>query len=163
MEKPAWLPELVSVDGEWDEILPKLYRIFSNDFIKIKTMLEQRPVWWDRRVLDDGGMPEGFWHLISKLEEKTGKRLFDPRRAERIPWCSPTINHCNDLQIKMWDYLEFSGRRRTYLWLETWDYVIILEKRKHQMGEIAFLITAYFVDGKHSRNRLKEKFHNKIG
>ena len=50
---------------------------------------------------------------------------------------------------------------RTYVWLEDWDYVVILEKRKHRIGKIAFLITAFHVEGKSRRINLERKYLKK--
>ena len=31
-EKPQWLPEMVSTNGSWDDVLARLYAIFVRDF-----------------------------------------------------------------------------------------------------------------------------------
>jgi len=51
---------------------------------------------------------------------------------------------------------------RTYLWLESFDYVIVLEKRNLRIGIIAFLITAYHVDGAWIRSQLLKKYANRV-
>jgi len=84
-KKPDWLPEIVSVDGEWDQVLARLYNIFDTDFKQTKRFFEGRPVWWDRRILAGNHYEEGFWHLITKTDQSTNERLLDPRRAERLP------------------------------------------------------------------------------
>ena len=155
---PSWLPHMISIDGEWTKVLALLYGIFEKDFKQMQRFFEGRPIWWDRRVLGNEKYEEGFWHLITVTHVKTGQRLLEPRRAERLPWCGPTISNSNDGAVKVWDYREAKGHVRTYLWLEYWDYVVILEKRKQQKGEIAFLITAFLVDWDSSRRNLKGKF-----
>jgi len=47
--RPGWLPEIVSVDGEWGHVLASLYSVFVADFKQTRRMFEHRPVWWDRR------------------------------------------------------------------------------------------------------------------
>lgn len=153
--RPEWLPEIVNVNGEWEEVLRRLYQIFDQDFRKSGCVFEKRQIFWDKRVLE-GRYEEGFWHLITKADEQTGERLLEPRRAERLPWCKPTLTNSKDSAVKVWDYPE--GKVRTYVWLEDWDYVIVLEKRKHRIGEIVFLITAFFVDGESSRRNLRRKY-----
>jgi len=160
-EKPDWLPVIVSIDGVWGLVLSRLYTIFDRDFKQLKPMFSAMQVWWDRRVLGGERYEEGFWHLISRHEKETGERLLDPRRAERLPWCCPTLINARDNAVKVWDYKEGSGRMRTYVWLEDWDYVVILEKRKHRIGKIAFLITAFHVDGKSRRINLERKYLKK--
>lgn len=158
---PSWLPEMVSCDGEWNRVLISLYRIFEQDFKESKRFFEGRPVWWDKTVLKGEKYEEGFWHLVSKDTEYSG-RVPDFRRAERLPWCGPSITHSEDIWVKVWDYLEGTGRLRTYLWLEELDYAIVLEKRKQKKGEIAFLVTAFYVDGESSRRNLNKKYHGKV-
>ena len=147
------------MNGEWEEVLRRLYQIFDQDFRKSGCAFEERQVFWDKRVAE-GKYEEGFWHLITKTDRQTGERLFEPRRAERLPWCKPTLTNPRDSAVKVWDYRE--GKTRTYVWLEHWNYVIILEKRKHRIGEIAFLITAFFVDGDSSRRSLRRKYKARL-
>jgi hypothetical protein len=160
-EKPTWLPEIISVNGEWGEVLSRLYRVFSADFKRGICAFEGRPVWWDRRILSKDRHEEGFWHLITKTDQKTKERLFDPRRAERLPWCCPIIQNADDGAVKVWDFREARGRLRTYLWLEDWDYVIVLEKRPQRVSEIAFLVTAFHVGGESTRRSLRTKYERR--
>ena len=146
-----------------DVVLSGLYEIFRNDFINGNPYFGNSPVFWDKRVLPGEKYEEGFWHLISRDDPKIQERTFDPRRAERLPWCRPVIiNHDDRSVVKVWDFKEGSGRIRTYLWLEKWDYVVILEKRKQKIGVIGFLITAFYVDGDKRRANLREKYLKRI-
>jgi hypothetical protein len=161
-EKPAWLPPLLLVDGLWDDVLSRLYEVFDTDFRRGKPQFNELPVWWNRRVLPGEKYEEGFWHLISRNDKETTERLFDPRRAERLPWCSTTIRNNGEDIVKVWDYKEAKGLRRTYLWLEAWDYVIVLEKRNHSVGKVAFLVTAFYVDGNSRKERLRAKYRKRL-
>lgn len=160
-EKLSWLPALIVLDGDWEQTLVRLYQVFERDFVRTKRRFESREIWWDRRKLD-GKYDEGFWHIISTRDRSTGDRTPDFRRAERIPWCGPTISNSGDDSVKVWDYLEGSGRIRTYLWLEDWDYVIVLEKQRRRIGKIVFLVTAYYVSGDSTRRNLRRKFRNRV-
>jgi hypothetical protein len=160
MVMPAWLPHTVNVNGQWDKILAMLYHIFETDFLINQPDFEGREVWIDDRKLD-GVYEEGFWHLITKGNTEIGDRLFDIPRAERLPWCAPTIDNSTDSGVRVWDYREGSGRLRTYLWLVNWDYVVILEKRHKRKGEIAHLITAYHVGGASTRKSLQRKYEER--
>jgi len=161
MAAPAWLPKMISVDGIWEDVLARLYEVFDRDFNIGRPCLSGIPVWWDRRITDSSIYEEGFWHLISRNDERTGDRLLDPRRAERLPWCKPTLDHTDDSAVKLWDSLE-GRRRRTYVWLEHHDYVIVFKKRRQRIGEVAFLITAYHVDGPNRRESLRRKYIEQI-
>jgi len=160
-QKPMWLPEIVSVSGEWKVVLRRLYRIFETDFIKAGCHFEGLPVWWDRRRLGGDIYEEGFWHLITKQDKSTNDRLLDPRRAERLPWCKPTIENCRDVQVKVWNYRESDNKIHTYVWLKHWDYVIVLEKHLQERGMITFLVTAFHVDWESTRKGLHRKFENR--
>jgi hypothetical protein len=164
MLMPSWLPHKVSVNGQWDRVLEMLYGIFVQDFIHSSPLFEGRMILWDDRILD-GQYEEGFWHLITRDEyangKATGNRLFDPPRAERLPWCAPTINNSIDPAVRVWNYREGSGRLRTYLWLDQFDYVIVLEIWSQRRGEVAFLFTAHHVDGASTRKKLQNKYMNR--
>lgn len=159
--KPAWLPNTISLDGEWEKTLNKLYLIFVEDFIKGKPKFGDRSVWWDQNKYD-GRFEEGFWHVISAKDHATQERIPDFERAKRLPWCAPVVLNYQDPQIKCWDFQEGRGKIRTYIWLEQWDYLVILEKRSTRNGEIAFLITAYFISGSSSRKKLTQKYEQRV-
>lgn len=161
MTYPKWLPEMVSVNGNWEEVCARLYDIFQQDIVKCNRSYKNRQLWWDRRVLE-GDYEEGFWHLISKGYRKTQNRLFDPRRAERLPWCGPTISNSSDEVVKVWDYREGGKKIRTYIWLEPFDYVVILEKRKIGGRKVVFLITAFHVGGDSTRRGLIAKYQKSL-
>ncbi len=156
-QKPTWLPALVSISGEPNQVFARLYKIFEADFKQTERALEGVSIRWDNRILE-GKYEEGFWHLITKQDQEAKERLLDPRRAERLPWCGPTITNAKDSVVKMWNFREANRRLRTYLWLEAWDYVVILEKRQQSGREIAFLITAFYVEGNSTRKRLRDKY-----
>ena len=160
-DKPSWLPEMISVEGEPKAIFETLYRIFSKDFKETRRTYKTYPVWHDRRIID-GKYEEGFWHLISRDDKKTKERLFDPRRAERLPWCGPTISHSSDAFIKAWNYYEGKGGISTYIWIEDLNYVIILKPREQRVGKVYFLKTAYYIDGDRKKNQLQKKYGRRI-
>jgi len=161
-ELPPWLPAIISVNGEWEDVLCRLYHVFASDFKRSGCMFQERPVWWDRRVLPGERYEEGFWHLITRDDSRTKQRLFDPRRAERLPWCAPTLRNSQDIRVRVWDYEEGGGSIRTYVWLQNWDYVIVLEKKRARVGEVAFLVTAYHVDGESQKRSLRRKYEKRV-
>lgn len=154
----SWLPEMLKLDGIWDDILIILYNIFETDFKKGKPYFEKTPVWWDNRILPGEKYEEGFWHLIT--ENNTEDRIPEYQRAKRLPWCTPTIIHSSE--IKVWNYLESNRRVRTYLLIEDLDYLIILEKQRRNKGNISFLITAFYIDGDSKKRNLNRKYKNRI-
>jgi hypothetical protein len=152
-----WLPPMLTLSGTWEEIVSSLYVIFEKDFKQAKPKFQHYVIWWDQRVLAGQYYEEGFWHLISRDDESTGERLPDFRRAERLPWCAPTIVHSDDSAVIVWDYREGRGQLHTYLWLEDRDYCIILKKLKRVAQPVAMLMTAFHVDGPSRRRSLRSK------
>ena len=158
---PPWLPDMISVDGVWEETVARLYAIFIADIKDGKPRLNGSQVWWDRNKLESEEYEEGFWHLVSKDDDETGERLPDFRRAERLPWCKACIENCTDTAILFWDY-KVGKRIETYIWLKDFDYVLILKKLIKSWGTAYFLITAYHVDGNSRRRSLMRKYNDKL-
>lgn len=153
--KPEWLSEMLNVRQPWDILLTTFYHIFYNDFVLQTPFFDGKLISWDERILD-GIYPEGFWHLITRDDINHG-RIPDYRRSERLPRCAPTILHNQDQATTVWDYRESNGVIRTYLWLEDWDYVIVLQRPSSETLHRVRLITAFHVDGESRRRDLRRK------
>lgn len=166
---PSWLPEMVDLKGDWNDVVKRLYTVFTRDIKEGRLFCDGMPIWYDRRVSpDDYGFEEGFWHLITKERwitnnsQKRKERLPDYRRAERLSWFAPVIRNIGDKEIKFWRYLEGGSQVRLYIWLCDFDYAIILEEKEMKRGPVAFLITAFYVTGENSREKLSKKYENPI-
>jgi len=160
-EPPEWLPAKIIIEVGSDQTVAQLYVIFQRDFKQSETQFNGLPVWWDRRILPGEIYEQGFWHLITRSDHISKARLFDVKRAERLPWCKSVIINSRVSEIKVWDYRGPGRRLRTYVWLESWDYVVVLERRRQRIGQIVFLVTAYFVDGEASRKKLKRTYRKR--
>lgn len=160
--KPSWLPPMLDLIGKSEEeCLSILYEVFTRDFKSGHLSFRGLPVWWNRKILPQQHYEEGFWHLISREERDTVNRRLDPPRAARLPWCKPVLTNYKANQIKVWNYLEHQHRLRTYVWLEYWDYCIILERRNQRQGQVVWLITAFHVDGPSRKRNLQRKFEKR--
>ncbi len=158
---PDFLKNILSFNSlSWDQILDMLYTVFTNDFkISIPTHCGLK-VYHDRRILADGqGKEEGFWHLISKKDRQTGERLPDFRRAERLHWARPMIENetCSELRVFDYDHGTKDKGIRRYIWLEDYDYVIILQ----QQHGIFFLITGYYVS-RGGKKDMAKRYTNRV-
>lgn len=160
-DMPVWLPPMLRLAGTWQEISSTLYAVFDRDFKKARPKFQACPVRWDERVLPGQNYEEGFWHLISKEEKDTGDRLPEFRRAERLPWCAPTITHSQESTVMVFDYMEGRGQVRTYVWLKDWDYCIIIQM-VGRSRKVAMLITAFYVTGPSQKRSLQVKFDKKV-
>lgn len=153
---PSWLPAMIETDGDWEKVLVRLYHLFEKDFHRDGCSFNEFPIIWDKRKIDSP-YEEGFWHLISKVDNASGDRLIDFPRAKKLSWCKPCITNHQDTTIKVWDIRE-KGRIKVYIWLEKWDYVVILQKRR----KVAFLVTAFHIFGDSTRKKLRKKFRQRI-
>jgi len=155
MEKPAWLPDRVSVNGEPNAVFAGLYAVFRRDFVDAVFRYHSCRIIWDQRKLD-GPYDEGFWHLITR--DVRGVRLLDSRRAERLPWCAPVIQHDGEPCVVAWDApaSRKGSRVRTCLWLREYEYVVVLERNVSGTGRV-WLVTAYHVDGPASVRKLESQ------
>ncbi len=156
-DPPGWLPQTVSIDGNRSEVLTRLYQVFDADFRRGAPMFGGMPVRWDQQARPGSTYEAGFWHLISR-EDDSGVRHFDSRRAERLPWCRPVLEHGDDPAVLIWE--ERAGRRRprAHVWLERWDYLLVLEAREIHGHFVWYLVTALCVDGPSQRRSLRKRY-----
>lgn len=160
MSEPEWLPPLLDVSGTLESAILRLYQVFEEDFKGTGCEFRGVPVQFSRRVLAGEPHEEVFWHLISKEGESGEERSFDNCRARRLSWCRAIIEHAHEDIVTVWrDHVR--GRLRTFLWLETHDYVVVLEEGSRADGKIAVLITAYCVENR-TRKRLKNSYNRRI-
>jgi hypothetical protein len=157
---PQWLPDPFPLPDMTHRALEQLYEIFKKDFINTTPHFQKREVWHDRTILPGNNYPEGFLHIVQRDDFLANRRTFDHLRAERLPWCRPCIEHDGDTFLKVFSYQEGRGKIRSYIWLEQFDYVVVLEQRTKQ--GVFFLITAYHLDGESDRRRLTRKYENRI-
>jgi len=150
--------------GSWPETEARLYAIFVRDFKVGRPRFRGLPVWWDQRILPGERYEEGFWHLVTETDRPSGDRIPDFRRAERLPWCRAAIDHASEPEVTAFDYLEGSGDLRTYLWMQPFDYVTILKRKKQRDGsdKAYFLVTAFHVGGTSTRRGLGGKLRKAV-
>jgi hypothetical protein len=157
MSVPAWLPAMADVDPWKANTYDLLYEIFLKDFVASKPRYQGFEVWCfpeleDRKI-------KIFWHLTSREDKATHERFPDLRRAERLPWARPLIEHPEDSEVLAWDYEEGNKDIHSYVWLKNHDYVVVLKKYKDGRRRI---ITAYWIDYEHKRKDLLRKYQQKV-
>lgn len=164
MEKlPSFLPPMLELDGAWEDVLNRLYGIFKRDFIDNQVLCGVLKIIYDKRKIDEQ-KEEAFWHLITKNDRKLG-RIPDYERAKRLPWVKPIIQNYSSTDLKVWDYPEKKNRVRMYLWLENYDYAVILERNRGERKHLLTLITAFYVEGWKKRDlirRYQKRIRNRV-
>ena len=157
---PSWLPDLIPIDGEFDSVVEKLYKVFFRDFRSNRPSFQGMQIWWDQKLSEEDRRKyeEGFWHLITKEDQRTGERLISPRRAERIAWCAAIISNHEDPAVRVWKGRKGRKGDRVFLWLHEHDYVVIFKELQMRRGPVMFLLTAYFIDGASSRRWFEKSY-----
>ncbi len=125
----------------------------------------------------EDGKEKIFWHLTTReikpkkiprrkrkfypvnRKDTEGERLPDFRRCERLPWIKPLIENPLQPEVLAWDYEEGDQRIKTYVWIEKYDFVVIM--KKYPDGKCR-LITSFYVDNKYKRDDFKRKYSNRI-
>lgn len=153
--RPSWLPPMVALSGSLPHDLAILHNTFVKDFDQGNPTFLGIPVSWDRKLVTGATYCGAFWHIVSRANPSTQMRELDPSRARRLPWCAAVLANASDSAVKVWDYEKGRGNVRTYAWLEQLDYVVVLEKQQRRLTNVAFLVTAYHLDGDYSRRQLK--------
>jgi hypothetical protein len=103
------------------------------------------------------------WRVVEVhawVESTSRQREIDYRRAERLPWARPLMEGPPRSEILVFDHSEGpkdKGARR-YIWLEQYDYVLILQKKKKAF----FWVTAFYIDSEWKRKDLRNKFTEKL-
>lgn len=157
-----WLPREEKTDGDWlNEVEPRLYSVFEQDFKREPVFLGEMIVHYDRRILSDYKYEEGFYHIISRKNSISGEREPEFSRARKIRWCRSLIDNSTSDEVLCWNYRDDRGRLRRYLWLRECDYVAIFELRPGRKTTIANLVTAYCVDGPRTRTQLEQRYNQR--
>ncbi len=147
-----WLPDLVLFEGDWDEYLKKIYDYFRADFVITKPSYQGKALALKKHPMENG-KEATFWHMISEGRAES-ERIPDIRRCERIRWPKPIIEHSDcEATIKVWENTR-RNEKRICIWLESYDYLIILADRKKYI----LFWTAYSVTQNHSKRKLQKEY-----
>ena len=153
MDKCKWLPDMYECKdyNKWNEYLDELYKIFQKDFVKDRIMFEGKYVNYRKEPMD-GKYENAFIHLTHKDElhnsNDPNDRVPDPKRAARIGWNKPIIEHypcnenCKDCE-KILYFEEYYGKNiKAYFLFKDVRFLVIIEKRKNYN----LLITGYYIE-----------------
>jgi len=150
---PKWLPNLFPVDPWQINTYQKLYQLFKRDFKESRLEYKGQPVWFYPEMED--GKEQIFWHMTSRKDEQMGNRLPDLRRSERLPWVRPMLDHPEELEVLAWDHKEGDGSIKTYVWIESCDFVVIMKKLPNGSRR---LITSFWVEHGNTKRKLMKKY-----
>ncbi len=167
LSKIEWLPPELDLNGStYTQIIAKLYNVFQMD-IKCGNLFFSGTKVGYRPGYEQNGMgyEKIFWHLIQK-EDGSGERLPDYSRAKKLPWFRPTVENYRDSRVKAWDYQEAEKKKgvRTYVWLEGFDYLIVLQRTylRNKNIDVMNIITTFHIDGASYRKSILGKWEKRI-
>jgi len=157
MSSPDWLPELFSVNPWQHDTYENLYCLFEKDLKETQPIYDNQVIWFFPEMED--GKEKIFWHLTSREDKEAGERLPDLRRSERLPWVRPILDNPEKPEVTAWDHEEGNGTVKTYVWLENYNFVVIMKKYPDGRRR---LITSFWVEYENTKNSLRKKFDRRI-
>lgn len=163
---PHWIPNLEPKDPNTDfhEYEDAIYMIFKHDFIDTHPQYRGMRVSVRRQQEESDGKWAGFVHITSQKDNKTGERVVDLRRCERIRYPRKTIDNygncpqCGYAECDrplVWERNKH-GRDRVNILIEDEQYLVVLEP--HQEKGYCMLITAFYIDNEHYLNDLLDEY-----
>jgi hypothetical protein len=121
-----WLPELVSCDGNWVEIVERLYPIFKSDFVDTRATLDGLQV--ALRIAPARENKEfDFWHFITEGETEENRKP-DLERCRRLRWFRAILDNAADQRLKRWEQKR-NGRTTVAIGSPDFSYIVFLSKR----------------------------------
>lgn len=148
--------EDLSIDGPDAAQMYAMYRYYLNDIVK-------NPIVIDGITLSFNNNPSRhpickgkhlcFEHIITRESKHSGKRYFDPERANKIHWIRPVIENAKDPRIKYFEAINGDDENQKFYWYEDMDFVVIIREFKQNL----LLITSFYVD-KEERYGFKKKY-----
>jgi hypothetical protein len=153
----AWLPAMLIVEPWTQDTFTQLYEVFVRDLKATRPTIQGAEVWVFPEMED--GKEKIFWHLTHRDDHELGDRLPDLPRCSRLCWIRPVIDNAADPSVLFWDYEESDKSIKTYLWLKTQDYLIVLKKMANGSRR---LVTAHCIDFNSKRRTLEAKYKKRI-
>lgn len=159
---PAWLPEMFPVSPWTEFTFEDLYEIFKRDFINSQPLFQGNKIWFYPEKAN--GKELIFWHMTERDEgddkaKPSGTRTADFRRCERLPWARPMLDNSTDSALLVWDYDEGKGGTKTYVWLQHFDYVVIMKKYPDGRRR---LVTSFWLEFDSKKRNLRKKYENRV-
>jgi len=155
---PDWLEPLARLEdfnGDAEAYITHLFSIFTRDFVNTVPTFKGKPILYDKT--NDNGKPRAFIHITTEENLQTGQRELCLRRCERIAWIKSVIENADDPTILVWEKDQKTSKRtarRTFLFLEDEDFLVILQEIK--WGH--YLITAIYVDNPNQKRKHKRAY-----
>jgi len=76
------------------------------------------------------------------------------------PQSRPVLQNASEPEVLHWDHVEGDGATKTYVWLRDHDYIAIMKEYPDGSRR---LVTAYWIEYKHEREKLLKKHKRRLG
>jgi hypothetical protein len=154
-----WLPELYEKEEKYSlsDYIQNVYHLFYNDFLQNETHFKGCKIGMKKTPYKDG--KEGtFWHIITKGQDEWNRSV-DLERCKRIKWPKAVIVNHESSEVKLY-IREIGGKKRIHLWLEKYDYVVVLQENldKKENRSYYLLWTAFIIDNEHTRRKTSKHY-----
>jgi hypothetical protein len=123
----------------------ELFAIFKADFIDNQFYVDGKKV---KIIYQKSNMPgfrqypETFVHIVTRESHISGKRNFEPNRANRIHWIKNILLQSNDSRIKFFQYRDEKGVLKDHYWYEDYNFMVVLKP----LSPDTLIVTAFCVD-----------------
>lgn len=155
--RPDWLPRELNIRSSIHDDYRYFHEIFVRDLSDLSDIkIDGKGVYIDRGK--DNFRPEyerGFMHFVTRGEKDN--RIIDYARARKLNWILPVLTHYKEPEVKAF-WSKGPRDRSLYLWLEDFDFLIILKDWKGSKNRgTRVIVTSYSVD-KSYRKVLRKRF-----
>lgn len=137
--------DYLDIEGPDNAQMYRLYGVFKKDMITAPIYVNGVQVAYDKRRSRHPlfrGKPTGFEHVCTRESKHSGKRNFDPERANKIHWIKPVVHYKEDARVRYFERIHANGKNQQYYWLHEKDYVVIIREITNNLQ----LVTAFKVD-----------------
>jgi hypothetical protein len=141
-----------------DNELEELCEAFEIDFIKNPFKvngLNVKVISHNSKVSGFEEYPETFVHLITR-KSKSGHRVFDRNRANRIHWIKCILENHEDEDILCLKHTEGNGAIRDYYWYEREDFLVIMK----EVTPDYIIITSFYIDDNYKKKYYRKKYES---
>ena len=148
--------EDLSIDGPSKSQMYEMYGHYLNTIVKTPLVINGVTLSFNSNLSKHPvcrGKHQCFEHIITRESKHSGKRNFDPERANKIHWIRPILENASDPRIKYFEALNDDNENQQFYWFEEKSFVVILR----EINPNLLLITSFSVD-KEERYGFKKKY-----
>lgn len=148
--------EDLSIDGPTPAQLYTMYGHYLNDIVRNPIIINGITLTFNSNISKHPvckGKHQCFEHIITRESKHSGKRPFDPERANKVHWIKPILDNVADPRIKYFEEVNSDNETQQFYWYEEKNFIIIIREVTPDL----LLITSFSVD-KEERYNYKKRY-----